>query len=450
MPSGDADPTLNTRVPQELMDRIDAVYEERGFSNRSEFVRSALRDALNASNPLSESAQEDLAVSRSQIEEGQTESFEEVLDEAEINLDHSEETAGLMDPAAVDAVGLWGTEHVDRSPGTNIKIVGCGGAGSRLIGWLETILPGNIETIAIDTDKDDLERINADTKILLQHPDGSSEEPIETVEDAHNAMDTAREQVEELLDPSDVVFLLTGLGGITGTGMAPSISDAARGTDATVVCIATLPHELETGRRQRAWSHMGKVSGSVDTFALLDPAKFADYSDQTGVGRVFEQINRYIVEAVEQLTTRIDDFNMIQWDSSFLSFLDDGGFATLISNSIDPSEDATDVVERLLDRSLIDVESGSADRAILLMRGAPGIDEKDIHDIVSSVATHAEHVAWVYNTDENLSDEIRITGMVTGLTVERDEAVAVRAEDGEEAEEGALVFMSSGSPAAPA
>jgi cell division protein FtsZ len=373
-----------------------------------------------------------------------------VLDEADLDLNDSEETAGLMDPAAVDAVGLWGTELVDRAPETSTKVVGCGGAGSRLIGWLETILPGNVETIAIDTDKDGLERINADTKILLQHPDGSSEEPIETVEDAHSAMDTAREQVEELLEPSDVVFLLTGLGGMTGTGIVPSISDAARSTEATVVCIATLPHELETGRRRRAWSHVGEVSESVDTFALLDPAKFADYSDQTGVGRVFEQINRYIVEAVRQLITRIDDFNMIQWDSGFLSLLDDGGFATLISNSIEPDEDVKDVVERLLDRSLIDVESGSADRAILLMRGAPGIDDEDVHDIVGSVATHAEHVAWVYNVDENLSEEIRVTGIVTGLTVERDETEAARTEHGEETEEGSLVFMSSGSPSAPA
>lgn len=450
MPSGDADPTLNTRVPQELMDRIDAVYSERGFSNRSEFVRSALRDALNASNPLSERAQEDLAVSRGQIEEGRTAAFEEVLDEAGIDLESSQEASRLVDPHAADAVGLWGTELVNSPPETNIKVVGCGGAGSRLIGWLETILPGNVETIAIDTDKEELERINADTKILLQHPDGSSEEPIESVEDARSAMDSAREQVEELLAPSDVVFLLTGLGGITGTGIAPSVSDAARGTDVTVVCIATLPHELETGRRQRAWSHIDEVSGSVDTFALLDPAKFADYSDQTGVARVFEQINRYIVEAVEQLIIRIDDFNMIQWDSGFLSFLDDGGFATLISNSIEPDEDFTDVVERLLDRSLIDVESGSADRAILLMRGAPGIDEEDVHDIVSSVATHAEHVAWVYNVDENLSEEIRVTGIVTGLTVERDEVEAARAEHGEEAEEGSLVFMSSSSLSAPA
>lgn len=449
MPTGEANPTLNTRVPQELIDHIDGVYEERGFSNRSEFVRSALRDALDASNPLSEQAQEDLAVSRSQIEEGRTEAFEDVLEEAGLGIEESEDTTELVDPTTVETVGLWGTKRMDRAPETNIKVVGCGGAGSHLIGWLETSLPGNVETIAIDTDKSDLERINADTKILLQQPDGSSEEPIETVEDARSAMDTAQDQVEELLEPSDVVFLLTGLGGITGTGIVPSISDAARSTDATVVCIATLPHELETGRRRRAQSHIREVSGSVGTFALLDPANFADQTDQIGVGRVFERVNQYIVEAVNQLITRIDDFNMIQWDSGFLSFLDDGGFATLISNSIDIEGDTTDSVEQLLNGSF-NLGSKSADRAILLMRGAPEIDDDDVRDIVSSVATHAEHVAWVYNVDENLSEEIRITGIVTGLNVEGDEEAAARAEYEEEAEEGSLVFMSSSSSSVPA
>lgn len=442
MASGNSDPTLNTRVPHELLDRIDAVYEERGFSNRSEFVRSALRDALNAPSPFSEQAREELAISRNQIEEGRTTDFEEVLNEAGLELEEAENPSNTFDPRSVDAVGLWGTEHVEHEPETDIKVVGCGGAGSRLIGWLETVLPGGVETIAIDADKNDLERINADTKILLRHSDDSDEPMEEDVEAARSAVDTAREQLEELLAPADVVFLLTGLGGATGTGIAPSVADAARSTDATVVCIATLPHELEAIRRRKAWRHLETVSGSVDTFVLLDPAKFADYSNQTGVSRVFEQINRYIVEALQQLILRIDDFNMIQWDSGFLSLLDDGGFATLISNGVKQGVDVDDVVERLLRRSLVEVEEGAADRAILLMRGAPSIDEEYVKNIVGKIATRAEHVAWVYNVDEDLTEEIRVTGIVTGLAFDDEELEATRIKS-DEVEDESLVFMSS-------
>lgn len=448
MASGDSDPTLNTRVPQGLLERIDAIYEERGFSNRSEFVRSALRDALDASSPLSEQAREDLAISRDQIERGRTTDFEKVLGEAGLDFQNEGKPLDALNPESVDAVGLWGTEYIENEPEMNIKVVGCGGAGSRLIGWLETVLPGSVETIAIDADKNELEQINADTKILLRQSDDNAG-LMEDVQSARAAMEAAREQLEELLAPSDVVFLLTGLGGVTGTAIAPSVANAARRTDATVVCIATLPHELEAIRRQRAWRNLETVSGSVDTFALLDPAKFADYSNKTGVSRVFEQINRYIVEALQQLILRIDDFNMIQWDSGFLSFLDDGGFATLISDGVKQGEDVDAVVERLLRQSLVEVEEGAADRAILLMRGAASIDEKYVRNIVGKIATRAEHVAWVYNVDEDLSEEIRVTGIVTGLTFDDEELEATRTES-DEAEEESLVFMSSSSSSATA
>lgn len=71
---------INVRVPQSLLAQIDEVWEERGYANKSEFIRDALRDAVEPPTQLSEEALEHLVESREQREQGGTVSQDEVKD----------------------------------------------------------------------------------------------------------------------------------------------------------------------------------------------------------------------------------------------------------------------------------------------------------------------------------------------------------------------------------
>jgi len=71
---------INVRVPQSLLAQVDDVWEERGYANKSEFIRDALRDAVNPPTQLSEEALEHLAESREQRERGETVSQDDVKD----------------------------------------------------------------------------------------------------------------------------------------------------------------------------------------------------------------------------------------------------------------------------------------------------------------------------------------------------------------------------------
>ena len=84
--SGDGEmDKINVRVPQGLHSRIDGVWEERGYANKSEFIRDALRDAVEPSTRLSEEALEHLAKSREQRQDGETMSQEDVKDRLNID-----------------------------------------------------------------------------------------------------------------------------------------------------------------------------------------------------------------------------------------------------------------------------------------------------------------------------------------------------------------------------
>ena len=69
---------INVRVPQMLLAQIDETWEQRGYTSKSEFIRDALRDAVNPSVTLSEEALEHLAESRNQRERGDTVDHDEL------------------------------------------------------------------------------------------------------------------------------------------------------------------------------------------------------------------------------------------------------------------------------------------------------------------------------------------------------------------------------------
>jgi PHD/YefM family antitoxin component YafN of YafNO toxin-antitoxin module len=76
---------INVRLPQALLAEIDEVWEERGYTSKSEFIRDALRDAVEPSTQLSEEALRHLAESREQREDGETVSQADVKERLDID-----------------------------------------------------------------------------------------------------------------------------------------------------------------------------------------------------------------------------------------------------------------------------------------------------------------------------------------------------------------------------
>jgi metal-responsive CopG/Arc/MetJ family transcriptional regulator len=64
-------PQVNIRVPEQLLEEVDEVYEKRGYSNRSEFIRNAIRDALNPPIRLSDKALEEIEESKEELRKGE-------------------------------------------------------------------------------------------------------------------------------------------------------------------------------------------------------------------------------------------------------------------------------------------------------------------------------------------------------------------------------------------
>ncbi|MDS0261872.1 ribbon-helix-helix domain-containing protein [Haloarcula sp. S1CR25-12] len=84
---GDGSTKIDVRVPQKLVDQIDAEYEKHGYTSRSEAIRDALRAWVDPPIRLSEEVLEDLETSRKQRERGETYSLDEVGDTYGVDVD---------------------------------------------------------------------------------------------------------------------------------------------------------------------------------------------------------------------------------------------------------------------------------------------------------------------------------------------------------------------------
>jgi len=132
---------------------------------------------------------------------------------------------------------------------TMIKVVGCGGAGNNTVTRLNQVGIVGAETLAINTDAQDLINTEADRKILigkeLTSGFGAGSDPEKGMEAAKESKD----EIKRSLQGVDLVFLTCGLGGGTGTGSIPVVADVAKKVGALTIAIVTLPFKMEGVQR---------------------------------------------------------------------------------------------------------------------------------------------------------------------------------------------------------
>ena len=133
-----------------------------------------------------------------------------------------------------------------------IVVVGAGGAGNNTVNRLYNMGVDGAEIVAVNTDKQHLKMIDADTKILvgksLTNGLGAGGDP----DMGKRATEMAQSTLKDVLEGADLVFVTAGLGGGTGTGAAPVISKIAKEQGAIVVGMVSTPFDVERARRERA------------------------------------------------------------------------------------------------------------------------------------------------------------------------------------------------------
>ncbi|MDQ0802856.1 cell division protein FtsZ [Priestia megaterium] len=133
----------------------------------------------------------------------------------------------------------------DVSPLVRIKVIGVGGGGNNTVNRMIEHGVQGVEFIAVNTDAQALNLSKADVKMqigaALTRGLGAGANP----EVGREAAEESREQIQEVLQGADMVFVTAGMGGGTGTGAAPVIAQIARELNALTIGVVTRPFKFE-------------------------------------------------------------------------------------------------------------------------------------------------------------------------------------------------------------
>src|SRR3990167_8412372 len=302
----------------------------------------------------------------------------------------------------------------------NIKVVGCGGAGSNATNWLYKKGIQGAEVIAMNTDKQHLDLMNADRKILigkdLTRGLGCGGYP-------EKGRDCAKESIhdiKEVLKDTDMVFICAGMGGGTGTGSAPIVAQIAKEAGAIVIGTVTMPFEIERARIDKAEFGLQQLRDTSDTVIVIDNNRLVQIAGNLPIEQAFAVANELIATMIKGIVEIIAVPSLVNLDyADVRAIMANGGVSVVGVGEADTERRVEEATKRALTNPLLDVSYAGATGALIHVAGGLDmtLDEvSKVGEIVTESLDADANCIWGARVDEKMKGKIRVMTIITGVT----------------------------------
>ena len=300
-----------------------------------------------------------------------------------------------------------------------ILIIGCGGAGNNTINRLHHMGVAGAETIAINTDKQHLDMIQADKRVLigksLTKGLGAGGYP----DVGKRAAEMARPTLEALLDSADLVFITAGMGGGTGTGSAPVVAQIAKDQGAIVVGMVCYPFQVEKARLLRAEDGLEALATAADSVIVLDNNRLKNFVPNLPLGQAFSVMDQLIGETVKGISETITEPSLINIDyADVRAIMSRGGVAVMLVGESKQQNKAESVVRECLSNPMLDIDYRGATGSLIHITGGSDLTLTDAEDVATSLTyeldPHAD-VIWGARVRNEMEGKIRVLAIMTGV-----------------------------------
>ena len=311
-------------------------------------------------------------------------------------------------------------EQLLASQRATIKVVGCGGGGNNTIQRISEVGIIGAETIAINTDAQDLLFTNSNKKILigreLTRGHGAGSDP-------RLGEEAAREQEADLkkaLHGSDMVFITCGLGGGTGTGSAPVVAEVAKKVGALTVGIVTLPFNMEGHRRyENAVMGLEKLEQIVDTLIVIPNEKLLELAPDLPLHTAFKVADEILTNAVKGIAELVTKAGLVNLDFADIRAVMKGGGVALIGvGESDTENRAVEAVEKAINNPLLDVDISGANGALINVVGGEDMTLDEARKVVETISDKLDDdakIIWGAQISKDMEKTIRTMLIVTGV-----------------------------------
>ncbi|MBN7771587.1 cell division protein FtsZ [Marinobacter daepoensis] len=313
-----------------------------------------------------------------------------------------------------------------------IKVVGVGGGGGNAVRhMLDSDIEG-VEFICANTDAQALKDLDARQIIQLggnitkglgagANPEVGRQSALED-----------RDRIAESLNGSDMVFITAGMGGGTGTGAAPVVAEVARELGILTVAVVTKPFQFEGGKRMSvAEAGLKELEESVDSLITIPNEKLlAVMGKKTSLLDAFASANDVLLGAVQGIADLITRNGMINVDfADVKTVMSEMGMAMMGTGRATGENRAREAAEAAVRSPLLEDINLQGAKGILVNITA-GMDLNlgefsEVGDIVREFASDAATVVVGTVIDPEMTDELKVTVVATGLGGEREKPTKV-------------------------
>jgi len=306
-----------------------------------------------------------------------------------------------------------------RAGKANIKVFGIGGCGGNAVTWLFNKGISGATIYAANTDALHLSVTKADEKLLigkeLTRGLGAGGRPQTGREAAKEAMMDIKKAVSQ----ADMIFIVAGLGGGTGTGAAPVIAQMAKETGAVVISVVTMPFESEKARIDKAEFGLQELREVTDTCIVLDNNRLVDIAGQLPIEQAFAVANELVSTMIKGIVETITLPSLINLDYADVSSIMKGGDVAVIGiGESDATDRVQEAVRQALTHPLLDVDYQGATGALIHITCGPDLklEEFDlIGRVVSENLSPDAQVIIGARISKDFVGKVRVITIMTGV-----------------------------------
>ena len=301
----------------------------------------------------------------------------------------------------------------------NIKVIGVGGAGNNMVGWLYKKGINGAEIIACNTDKQHLGIIDADKKFLIGKgvtrglgcggfPEKGSEAAKESIQ-----------ELKESLKGADMVFVCAGMGGGTGTGAAPVVANLAKETGSIVIGTVTMPFKIERARVDKAEFGLHQLRQVSDTVIVIDNNRLVQIAGNLPIQQAFAVANELVSTMIKGIVETIAVPSLVNLDyADVKAIMQDGGVAVIGVGASDTNSRVEEAVKGALSNPLLEVDYRGATGALIHVVGGPDMTLDDINkvgELVTESLDQDANVIWGARVVDDMAGKITVMTIITGV-----------------------------------
>ncbi len=304
-----------------------------------------------------------------------------------------------------------------------LKVVGVGGAGGNAIN--DMMSEGDItdvEFIAINTDKQDLDRSYTETRVMLGKGTGAGADP----EKGKIAAKESEERIKEVLQGTDMLFITAGMGGGTGTGAAPVVAEIAREMGILTVAVVTKPFDFEGPlKKNNAEIGIENLKKHVDTLITIPNDRLFDLPNiSITLMNAFKEANGVLRVGIKGISDLITKQGFVNLDfADVKAVMQDSGIAMLGFGEASGDNRAKTATELALNSPLLEKSIEGARKILLNITAGKNVGLHEIREVSEIVSKKTENInaslIWGIIIDPEIQDTIKVSLIATDFE-ERD------------------------------